>query len=225
MDETAEKEIFEAVEKEMIDEPIADVETETTDKFQRLNLFFENETVTLIYCNRQKILNFICIFFFQISSAEVQSRQEYLRAQRDKILEIKKKARSYQLNESVKKNGRPSSAQAAQNILKDGSHGIENDAESNLASLQLRKTLARRLRTEVVGNQQILIFFFAVNIFLLIYFLVNFKTINIKCFFFTFKKIICTNIYVNWLSSHYDENYRKIINIFVGKKNRLANFW
>lgn len=75
-----------------------------------------------------------------------------MRAQRDKILEIKKKARAYQLNESVKKNGRPSSAQAAQTILQGGS-GAQNGADTNEASLQLRKTLAKRLRTEVVENQ------------------------------------------------------------------------
>lgn len=89
---------------------------------------------------------------FQVSKAEVQSRQDYLRAQRDKILKIKRKARAYQLNETVKKSGRPSSAtQAAQNILESGTanaHSSQSDA-----SVQLRKTLAKRLRTEVVGNE------------------------------------------------------------------------
>lgn len=89
---------------------------------------------------------------FQVSKADVQSRQEYLRTQRDKILKIKRKARAYQLNETVKKSGRPSSAtQAAQNILESGTasaHSSQHDA-----SVQLRKTLAKRLRTEVVGNE------------------------------------------------------------------------
>lgn len=90
----------------------------------------------------------------KISSADVQSRQEYLRAQRDKILAIKKKARANQLNESVKKSERPTSAQAAQQILESGGHSssVGDGAEKNAASLQLRKTLAKRLRTEVVGK-------------------------------------------------------------------------
>lgn len=89
---------------------------------------------------------------FQVSKADVQSRQEYLRAQRDKILKIKRKARAYQLNETVKKSGRPTSAtQAAQNILESGTSSAQNS--QNDASVQLRKTLAKRLRTEVVGNE------------------------------------------------------------------------
>lgn len=94
--------------------------------------------------------------FPQIDSAEVQSRQEYLRAQRDKILKIKKQARARQLNESVRKNGRPGSAQAAQSILAGGSGQAAllaaEHAEPLEASMQLRKTLARRLRAEVVDD-------------------------------------------------------------------------
>lgn len=93
---------------------------------------------------------------FQIDSADVQSRQEYLRAQRDKILKIKKMARARQLNESVRKNGRPSSALAAQSILNGGSGQAallaSENAEPLEASMQLRKTLARRLRNEVVDD-------------------------------------------------------------------------
>lgn len=53
---------------------------------------------------------------FQVHSDDITSRQEYLRAQRDKILHIKKQARARQLTESVKKSGRPSSAQVAQKV-------------------------------------------------------------------------------------------------------------
>lgn len=77
-----------------------------------------------------------------------------MRAQRDKLLEIKKKARAHQLTETVKKTDRPSSALAAQNFLENGSNGdaaLTNQG-NNEASLQLRKTLAKRLRTEVVGD-------------------------------------------------------------------------
>ncbi|KAG4075841.1 hypothetical protein HA402_003667 [Bradysia odoriphaga] len=121
--------IFESVEKEWEGSTDkSETEDEINDKFQRLNLFFEKENV---------------------SQADVQSRQEYLRAQRDKILKIKRKARAYQLNETVKKTGRPTSAtQAAQNILESGTASAQSS--QNDASVQLRKTLAKRLRTEVV---------------------------------------------------------------------------
>lgn len=65
-------------------------------------------------------------------------------------------ARARQLNESVRKNGRPSSALAAQTILNGGSGQAallaSENAEPLEASMQLRKTLARRLRTEVVDD-------------------------------------------------------------------------
>lgn len=88
------------------------------------------------------------------------SRQQYLRAQRDKILAAKKKVRAFQLNESVRKTGRPGSAQAAaQKILEKGSGAAISASEADggqaaqqLASIQLRQTLARRLRTEVVDG-------------------------------------------------------------------------
>ncbi|KAJ6638852.1 Cilia- and flagella-associated protein 36 [Pseudolycoriella hygida] len=125
--------IFESVEKEWEDKvDKTETEDEINDKFQRLNLFFEKDNV---------------------SKADVQSRQEYLRAQRDKILKIKRKARAYQLNETVKKSGRPSSAtQAAQNILESGTANASSNPQND-ASVQLRKTLAKRLRTEVVGSE------------------------------------------------------------------------
>ncbi|XP_055385168.1 cilia- and flagella-associated protein 36 isoform X2 [Condylostylus longicornis] len=109
------------------------------DRFDRLNLFFEN----------------------QVSSEDIKSRQEYLRSQRDKILEIKKKARARQLNESAKRNqdsqqstsgkgNRPTSSQAAQNALRGNTSEI---VPKNNDAMQLRKTLAMRLRTEVVEKQ------------------------------------------------------------------------
>ena len=85
------------------------------------------------------------------------SRQEYLRQQRDKIVEIKKKTRAKQLQETVAarkttSTGRPSSAQIAQKLLESGPletklEHTNGDGEVN-AALQLRKTLAKRLRSE-----------------------------------------------------------------------------
>uniref|UniRef100_A0A1B0G4Y6 Cilia- and flagella-associated protein 36 n=1 Tax=Glossina morsitans morsitans TaxID=37546 RepID=A0A1B0G4Y6_GLOMM len=114
------------------------------DKFQRLNLFFEKNPV---------------------SPDELLTRQEYLKEQRDKIVEIKKRTRAKQLRETVSCNGaikvkptssvgRPSSAQMAQKLLENVSKSntvLEQpeECETNNA-LQLRKTLAKRLKAEVV---------------------------------------------------------------------------
>lgn len=93
------------------------------DKFKRLNLFFEQERVKM---------------------SDVSKRQEYLRTQRDKILQIKKQARARQLNEVTKE--RPTSARAAQKVI-DG-----ESVEADESSVQIRKMLARKLREEVVDK-------------------------------------------------------------------------
>lgn len=118
------------IEQQPIDEILPVEENIPEDKFKRLNLFFEKETV---------------------DQADIKSRQEYLRAQRDKILEIKKKNRTRQLNESVKKSNRPSSGQVAQRMMNSKNQSVGVDPPE--ASLVLRKTLARRLRAEVVDNE------------------------------------------------------------------------
>ncbi|XP_052867818.1 cilia- and flagella-associated protein 36 [Anopheles cruzii] len=104
---------------------------EETDKFQRLNLFFDQE---------------------KINAEDMKSRQEYLRAQRDKILHIKKKARARQLNETIRKNDRPNSAQVAQKILDGDTETVP--VEPPEGSLQLRKMLAQRLRDEIAGEKE-----------------------------------------------------------------------
>lgn len=86
----------------------------------------------------------------RVDSAEIKSRQEYLKAQRDKILAIKKRVRTDQLQETVKRGSRPKSARAAHQLLRG--EGDWGSGESMDASLQLRKTLAKRLRNEVVGS-------------------------------------------------------------------------
>lgn len=72
------------------------------------------------------------------------SRQEYLRQQRDKILQIKKQARARQLHET--KEERPKSAIAAQKIIDGEKIEAEKDVE------KVRKMLAKKLRDEVVNN-------------------------------------------------------------------------
>jgi hypothetical protein len=97
-------------------------DSEHEDKFKRLNLFFEKD---------------------RVREQDLASRQNYLRQQRDKILEIKKQARARQLNEA---KDRPTSARAAQKII-DG-----ESVEPDEASVQLRKLLAQKLRDEVVNK-------------------------------------------------------------------------
>lgn len=121
--ETAE--IEKAVETEMSDGIKVHLE-ESDDKFKRLNLFFTQD---------------------KVKSADVQSRQEYLRTQRDKILHIKKQARARQLNEITKE--RPTSARAAQKVI-DG----ESMDPPDESSVQFRKMLARKLREEVVNQSK-----------------------------------------------------------------------
>lgn len=102
----------------------------------------------------------------------MQQRQRYLREQRDKIIAAKKKVRAHQLSDVVRKtshtaSGRPSSAHAAQSLLANGvrshpaiSQSDDDQASADAASLdrqmeasmQLRRTLAQRLRTEVVDE-------------------------------------------------------------------------
>ena len=107
-------------------------EKEISDKFERLNLFFKKE---------------------QVDEEEVKQRQDYLRAQRDKILEIKKRTRARQLNESVTTVKRPGSAQAAQKILAGQEVDTLMDDGPSESSLILRRVLAKRLREEVVDGQ------------------------------------------------------------------------
>ncbi|KAL7726872.1 hypothetical protein ACLKA6_000890 [Drosophila palustris] len=113
------------------------------DKFQRLNLFFEQED--------------------KVDPNDVVSRQEYLRQQRDKIVEIKKQTRAKQLQDTVARStpqtlpqggARPSSAQVAQQLLEGDELNMPPPPadEADNAALQLRRTLAKRLRNEVVEH-------------------------------------------------------------------------
>lgn len=87
----------------------------------------------------------------KIDADEMKSRQDYLRAQRDKIVALKRRVRTEQLNANAERFGRPSSAQAAQRLLLSETQFAE---ESMQAPLQLRKALAKRLRNEVVDSKE-----------------------------------------------------------------------
>lgn len=147
-EETSEAALTEAVEEAQEGPTVEEQESKVADKLQRLNLYFEKENVSK---NRADI-EFPAEHFSleqRVDSADIKTRQEYLKAQRDKILAIKKRVRTDQLHETVKRGSRPKSARAAHQLLKG-----EGDWSSDPmdASLQLRKTLARRLRNEVVDS-------------------------------------------------------------------------
>lgn len=122
--EAEKKEIEKFVEAEINTSTDSDAGSvmDDSDKFKRLNLFFEQK----------------------VASTDVAQRQEYLRTQRDKILQIKKQARARQLHEATKE--RPTSARAAQRVI-DG-----EAVTSDESSIQLRKMLAKKLREEVVDK-------------------------------------------------------------------------
>ncbi|XP_049817997.1 cilia- and flagella-associated protein 36 isoform X1 [Aethina tumida] len=89
-----------------------------------------------------------CCCRFQIDARELKKRQEYLRAQRDKLVALKKEERKKQLNAeadtSDKFRIRPKSAKAAEAVLAGDKSPIEPQ------QLQIRKSLAERLKSEVV---------------------------------------------------------------------------
>ncbi|KAL7632530.1 UNVERIFIED_CONTAM: hypothetical protein RMT77_017147 [Armadillidium vulgare] len=82
----------------------------------------------------------------QISPEEVAKRQEYLRQQRDKLLEMKRQEREKQLSafEESAPQSRPKSSKAARKAMK----GSSIDPQT----LQVRKALAERLKAEVIDN-------------------------------------------------------------------------
>ncbi|KAK4885058.1 hypothetical protein RN001_001329 [Aquatica leii] len=86
----------------------------------------------------------------EIDQNDLKKRQEYLRAQRDKLVALKKEARKKHLdNESTsqeKIKNRPKSARVAKAALTGDSPAVSNE------QLKIRKALAERLRNEVIGN-------------------------------------------------------------------------
>lgn len=89
---------------------------------------------------------------FQVDAVTLRKRQEYLRTQRDKLVALKKEARRKQLGVSNdfngKASGRPKSAKAAQDVL------TGTDLKIEPQQLQIRRTLAERLRSEVVEKER-----------------------------------------------------------------------
>ena len=85
-----------------------------------------------------------------INPDELQKRTEYLKAQRDKLLAMKKAEREKQLAEVEQQQlrSRPKSARAARSAM-----GNKNMAASNIdpETLKARRALAEKLKQEVIG--------------------------------------------------------------------------
>ena len=90
----------------------------------------------------------------KLSPNELQERQKFLKAQRDRLLAEKKVAREKKLKQAEKcQSGRPQSARAARSAMKEKE---ELDAKQNAADqekLEMRRAIAAKLRQEVIGNQ------------------------------------------------------------------------
>lgn len=123
---------------------------------QRLNLYFENENVSdfdkwsqdsIIFSSKPSIP----ILQRKVDPDDIKSRQVYLRAQRDKIVALKRKVRTEQFKTKADIANRPKSSRAAQRVL-FSTPEITDDTKHG--SLQVRRALAERLRNEVVdGNE------------------------------------------------------------------------
>ncbi|KAJ8960316.1 hypothetical protein NQ318_004048 [Aromia moschata] len=85
----------------------------------------------------------------EVDELELKKRQQYLRAQRDKLVALKKEARKKQLNAETteKPKERPRSAKAAEAVMTGERPNVEPQ------QLQIRKTLAERLKSEVVNKE------------------------------------------------------------------------
>ncbi|XP_022332498.2 uncharacterized protein LOC111130096 isoform X1 [Crassostrea virginica] len=85
---------------------------------------------------------------------ELKKRQEYLKQQRDKLLEMKKKEREKQLLAAEKSQPkRPMSARMAKSAMQDGSTNesdkLSPEEEKKMA---MRKAIADRLKAEMLGK-------------------------------------------------------------------------
>lgn len=78
----------------------------------------------------------------------MKKREDYLKARRDKLVALKKQARSQRL-ENAKE--RPGSAKDLAEATMKGEKDLENSQVPDSSILQVRKALAARLKAEVVG--------------------------------------------------------------------------
>ncbi|XP_043476949.1 cilia- and flagella-associated protein 36 isoform X2 [Leptopilina heterotoma] len=84
-----------------------------------------------------------------VRDEDIKKRQKYLKAQRDKLVILKKKARSERLEKNAT---RPSSARVVAEAAMKGGSDLDLPQSSESSILQLRKALAARLKAEVVNK-------------------------------------------------------------------------
>ncbi|CAD5224174.1 unnamed protein product [Bursaphelenchus okinawaensis] len=82
---------------------------------------------------------------------KVKQRAEYLKQQRDKLIEARQKQREKQLIEAAQKNAtdRPRTSQAARGALQGSFSKSENSSEM----MEARKAIASRIREQVMGQK------------------------------------------------------------------------
>ncbi|KAK8779412.1 hypothetical protein V5799_019244 [Amblyomma americanum] len=87
------------------------------------------------------------------TTEEVNQRREYLRSQRDKLVALKRAEREKQLNNTLERDEpqRPRSARAARAAL-GGNVTLETPSTPDQGNLAFRKSLAARLKAEVIDS-------------------------------------------------------------------------
>ena len=85
-----------------------------------------------------------------VSEEDMKKRQAYLKARRDKLVALKKEARSQRLEMNP---SRPSSARTVAEATIKGEQELKLPEPLEPSILQVRKALAARLQTEVVRKQ------------------------------------------------------------------------
>lgn len=93
-----------------------------------------------------------------MSSDEMKKRQEYLRAQRDKLVAMKKKEREKQLLSAERSNPeRPMSARAARQML-DTDKSKETEQRKTISpeeqkKIEMRRQIANKLKAELMNEK------------------------------------------------------------------------
>ena len=90
----------------------------------------------------------------KMTPEELTRRQEFLRQQRDRLLQMKKEERKKQLGKAEKENPkRPQSARAARSALAQQEPAEAAISEEDEKRMAMRKAIADKLRAEVIGKQ------------------------------------------------------------------------
>ena len=89
-----------------------------------------------------------------LSPEELQKRQEYLRQQRDKLVEMKRKEREKQLLTAEQSNPqRPMSARAARQTMEGNAGEDKKVSLEEQKKLDMRRAIANKLKAELMGSK------------------------------------------------------------------------